>query len=584
MDGSIRALHVDDDPAFADLTAEMLETKGDRISVETVSSAREGLELLDSGGIDCVVSDYDMPGMDGIEFLETVREGHPELPFFLFTGKGSEAVAAEAVEAGVTGYIQKSGTDTFDLLASRIRSEVEDHRITTSYRQYKTVIDSLTDPVYAVDENGVFVDVNTAFLDLVGYDESTVVGSHASMSKTPESIERVEAHIREALSTEGPNEALLEVDIVTADGDVVPCEDHIGVIESEDGRFDGSVGVLRDVSDRERNEAYRRELYDVSSRMDLDTETRCRRMLELGRQRLDVADAKLVRIDAESGTHETIIAASDEGVEGEVADLSETYCRRVVDTGDPVAFHDAEVAGWSDDPTYEEYGHACYVGAEVAIEDEPYGTICFVDEDPRRLSFSDAELTFVDLIGRAIERDLERGRAEEDLERRKEAIEEIHGIVSERDRSHEERIRRLLGLCRETLGAEYGVMSRVRDGEYRFEILDATGDAIEEGDELPLAETGCERTVAEAETKAAARLGEDPRYEDQPIHTKHGQECYIGTPIYRGGKLYGTVCFTAETERERAFSEWERVLVELTGQWVGYTIQQRADRKALART
>ncbi len=61
-----------------------------------------------------------MPGQDGIEFLESVRAIDEKLPFILFTGKGSEEVASEAISAGVTDYLQKhQGTDQYTMLANR---------------------------------------------------------------------------------------------------------------------------------------------------------------------------------------------------------------------------------------------------------------------------------------------------------------------------------------------------------------------------------------------------------------------------------------------------------------------------------
>jgi CheY-like chemotaxis protein len=70
-----------------------------------------------------------MPGKDGIEFLQAVREAYPDLPFVLFTGKGSEAVASDAISAGVTDYLQKqSGTEQYELLVNRIRNAVQARR------------------------------------------------------------------------------------------------------------------------------------------------------------------------------------------------------------------------------------------------------------------------------------------------------------------------------------------------------------------------------------------------------------------------------------------------------------------------
>jgi PAS domain S-box-containing protein len=125
---AIDVLHVDDDPDFLGAAVPLLERENDRLAVETAGSAGEALDRLD-GTVDCVVSDYDMPGTDGIEFLRRVRERHGDLPFILFTGKGSEAVASDAVSAGVTDYLQKGpGTDQYALLANRVVNAVEAHR------------------------------------------------------------------------------------------------------------------------------------------------------------------------------------------------------------------------------------------------------------------------------------------------------------------------------------------------------------------------------------------------------------------------------------------------------------------------
>ncbi|MXR50395.1 PAS domain-containing protein [Halovenus sp. WSH3] len=135
---TITVLQVDDDPAFLDATVEMLTREDDRFTVETTTDAEGVPDRLRDGRFDCVVSDYDMPGMDGLELLETVRDCHPDLPFILYTGKGSETVAGNAISAGVTDYIQKAGADQHRLLADSIRDAVEQYRETTRVQREQT--------------------------------------------------------------------------------------------------------------------------------------------------------------------------------------------------------------------------------------------------------------------------------------------------------------------------------------------------------------------------------------------------------------------------------------------------------------
>ncbi len=144
----IRILRVDDDPEFADLTATVLERE-ERFSVTTATSAAEALGMVGNRPPDCVVSDYDMPDRDGIAFLRSVRDDWLHLPFILFTGKGSETVASEAISAGVTDYLQKrSGVEQYELLANRITNAVSRRRARTNYRE---LLDK-TDVGLAIDD------------------------------------------------------------------------------------------------------------------------------------------------------------------------------------------------------------------------------------------------------------------------------------------------------------------------------------------------------------------------------------------------------------------------------------------------
>jgi PAS domain S-box-containing protein len=179
MTEPITVLHVDDDRAFLELTATFLDREDDRLVVESVPSVGAGMDRLEAGGIDCVVSDYDMERLHGIEFLEAVRATYDDLPFILFTGKGSEEVASDAISAGVTDYLQKGrGSERYTILAHRITNAVTAHRSRTESERQRQRLEGIlkTVPgcVVQLDTEGRFVFANDRATEVLGLEGSAV--------------------------------------------------------------------------------------------------------------------------------------------------------------------------------------------------------------------------------------------------------------------------------------------------------------------------------------------------------------------------------------------------------------------------
>ncbi|WP_439026810.1 PAS domain S-box protein [Haloarchaeobius sp. DT45] len=197
MSGPIRVLHVDDDPALLDLTKTMLEREHDDFVVETETAVDAALALLDGDtSFDCIVSDYDMPGMDGLTFLAAVQERHHDLPFILFTGKGSEEIASRAISAGVTEYLQKGGgTDRYLVLANRIENAVAKYRAERERRRnrerYQALIEYSSDSVAILDVEGVFQYVSPAAEQILGYPPDDLLGDCSFDYVHPEDREKV---------------------------------------------------------------------------------------------------------------------------------------------------------------------------------------------------------------------------------------------------------------------------------------------------------------------------------------------------------------------------------------------------------
>jgi len=168
----IRVLHVDDDPAFLDLSGDALPREGPfEVTTETAPTA--ALDRFDPERFDAIVSDYEMPAMDGLELLEAIGERHPDVPRLVFTGKGSEAVASEAISVGVTDYLQKkAGLEQFTLLANRLQNAVEKTRTTRALRREKRWRDRILEAtpmgIVVHDEAGRVTLANERARELLG--------------------------------------------------------------------------------------------------------------------------------------------------------------------------------------------------------------------------------------------------------------------------------------------------------------------------------------------------------------------------------------------------------------------------------
>ncbi|MFC4249073.1 response regulator [Natribaculum luteum] len=243
--GTIRILHVDDDPAVAELTADFLEREDDRFTVETATSASEGVDQLDADDFDCIVSDYDMPVHNGIEFLETVREEDPELPFILFTGKGSEEVASEAISAGVSDYLQKGvNTEQYELLANRILTHVERTRAQRERKRHRNAIETARERISILDVEGHFVYVNEAYADLYGYDPDEMIGHSWELTYPDDEIQEIREEILPTVEETGFWRG--ETIGLRADGSTF-VEDH-SLALTDEGEF---VCTIRDVTEHQ---------------------------------------------------------------------------------------------------------------------------------------------------------------------------------------------------------------------------------------------------------------------------------------------------------------------------------------------
>lgn len=103
----ISVLYVDDEPELLDITKLFLE-KTQKFKIYTAKTVNDGYNILQKISVNVIVSDYQMPFKNGIDFLKEFRSIPDKRPFILFTGRGREEIAIEAINCRADFYLQKA--------------------------------------------------------------------------------------------------------------------------------------------------------------------------------------------------------------------------------------------------------------------------------------------------------------------------------------------------------------------------------------------------------------------------------------------------------------------------------------------
>ncbi|WP_136688114.1 response regulator [Halorhabdus amylolytica] len=299
---SIDVLLVDDSGFFRTVVSDKLADSR-ALSVRKASSGPEALEVLEREAIDCVVSDFEMPEMTGLELYERV-EAEYGLPFVLLTGQGDEETASRAISTGVDDYLRKeeiAERGQLDLLANRIQNVVAQRR---AREKYELLVNNTPDEISQVGNDGTIKATNEAMARSFDTSQSALVGQHLSDILPKETAARRLEEGRKALTI---NSA------VTFQDSVGYRHFHnIVVPVSVDSEADSFQLITRDITQQKRRE----------------------QQLEERTEKLAVIN-RLVRHDINNDI-QLLIGWAD-GVSGHVDDEGQAYLERIQDTCDHIS-------------------------------------------------------------------------------------------------------------------------------------------------------------------------------------------------------------------------------------------------------
>ena len=251
----LRILLVDDDPCILEVSKQILATEN-KFEIDDATSVDEALNKMEKQTYDAVISDYEMPLKNGLDFLKELRKQQKDVPFILFTGKGREEVVITALNLGADGYVNKQGDPetVYGELVHNVRIAVEKARAEEALRdseaKYSAVVNQATDGVYIIRET-VLEFANESLAKIVRYSVSELENQPFLNFVAPESRESLAQRVEDRFAGEKLSPAF-EAKFLCKDGTTRDVELAGTVIHY--GGKPAVLGIARDITERKKAE------------------------------------------------------------------------------------------------------------------------------------------------------------------------------------------------------------------------------------------------------------------------------------------------------------------------------------------
>jgi PAS domain S-box-containing protein len=254
---AIRVLHVDDDAGFLAVAKQCLEEQS-QFEVDTALSVEEALKKLKDSEYDAVVTDYQMPGKNGLELLRELRQKGNDVPFILFTCKGKEEIAITALNSGVYRYVGKEGKAeaTYAELKRSICDAVRGQRAEKLLREAESrlrqITENMQDMLLITDTNLICTFASASHKWILGYEPSEIIGKNVYEFIHPDDMARAMEAAEKALKDNSGG--TMEVRVRRADGSYIISEGIGKILTDENGQITGTMFTSRDITERRKIE------------------------------------------------------------------------------------------------------------------------------------------------------------------------------------------------------------------------------------------------------------------------------------------------------------------------------------------
>ncbi|WP_415378964.1 PAS domain S-box protein [Halosimplex sp. TS25] len=499
----------------------------------------------------------------------------------------------------VTAYPSESGLSVY------FRDVTERKARERGLERYETIVETVDDGIYALDDENRYVVVNDAFCEMVGYERDELLGAEASVLYDDEYAPVVEE--RAAAVAEGEREvATIEFELVRKDGSRVPVETRYEPLSQGDGY--GRCGVVRDISERiERERELQRRIRQQQVVTDLgqhalgdrDLDSLMAEAAERVATTLATDYCEVLDLDADG---EELLLRQGVGWEEGLVDSAavsatddDSQAAYTLRSGDPVVVEDLTTeTRFGERDLLADHGVRSGISVVIGPPEDPWGILG--THDTEATAFSERDVNFVQSVATILATAINRHRYEDALVRQREqlaalnslneAVREITGAVL--DQSTRDEIERTV--C-EHLAAtdsyEFAWIGDVETGSQTVAVrteagaegyLDDVTVSIDPDDERSQGPTG--RAIRTGEVQTIQHIQTDPRYEPwREAADEHGFASSAAIPIGYQGTTYGVLNVYAG--RPNAFEGQERTVLGQLGEVIGHAIAATDRKQAL---
>ena len=396
---------------------------------ELVSGARV-LDYLEKYQPACVLLDYSLPGASGIEVLKTISEHQPFTVVILFSGQGSEAIAAEAIKHGAYHYLNKAELNP-ELLHSTLQQGIENKRLEQlaqeknralvqqqqrelqRQKRYDRVVQATQMIVWEYDIHRDQLDVDEHINQVLGEPP----GSEWRLAQLRQRVhpndldnlqQQWQAHLRTG------SELDVEYRILCSNGSWCWLRETGSVVAAHNQQPKEMVGVYENINQRKREEVILHKLHSFSLSSKLSSQQKIAEVLRLGLSYYGLEVGVVAQIKADR--YQVLHAEPPGSVPvGQIMQYSRTYCSQVFGSDQVKSWHRAGQSDIRHHPCFQDQQLETYIGTTLFCDQAPYGTLCFTQAAERQ-PFSTREKVFLGAMAQALSAEITRNAHIKEIE------------------------------------------------------------------------------------------------------------------------------------------------------------------------